>query len=320
MSPKELVITGATGFIGTRLIEHALARGYAVTALVRDPERVAVRKHTRLRIEQWSIGEPLPSVRQADALLYLAAFIPADLSDAHQAAKCFELNTSGALQVAMDAASQDVQQFVHFGSGQVYTPAAEPASETSPAFPVNRASYYLASKLSAEICLLAFGKAKGMPVTALRPASVYGPGMHGKGMVTAFIRALARGQPVIIRDGGAYRVDLVYVDDVASLALEAVAAESEGVFNAGSGQACTSLEVARIIAEVIGADPSLIRVEGEDRDAAAAGFAALNVARAAEQLAYTPRAFRQGIEAWKAETGFADFQSASGKTNTASRI
>ncbi len=313
MTFKELVVTGATGFIGARLIDQALARGYAVTALARDPDRIAARKDARLRTEKWSIGEPLPSVRQAAALLHLAAYIPADLSDAQQAAKCFEINTNGALQVAMDAASQSVRRFVYFGSGQVYTPAPEPASETSPAFPVNRASYYLASKLSAEICLLAFGKATGMSVTIFRPASVYGPGMHGKGMVTAFIRALADGHSVIIRDGGAYRVDLVYVDDVASLALKAVAGESEGVFNAGSGHVCTSLEAAHIIAEVIGADPSLIKVEGEGRDAAAAGFAALNVAKAVDQLAYTPRAFRQGIEAWKAETGFADVQNASGQ-------
>lgn len=313
MTVKELVVTGATGFIGARLIDQALARGYAVTALARDPDRIAARRDAHLRAEKWSVGEPLPSFGQADAVVHLAAYIPADLSDAHQAVKCFEINTYGALQAAMDAASQGVRRFAYFGSGQVYTPAAEPASETSPTFPVNRASYYLASKLSAEICLLAFGKAKAMPVTILRPASVYGPGMHGKGMVTAFIRALARGHPVIIRDGGTYRVDLVYVDDVASLALEAVAGAGEGVFNAGSGHACTSLEAAHIIAEVMGADPALIKVEGEGKDGGAAGFAALNVANAAEQLAYTPRAFRQGIEAWKAETGFADVLSASGQ-------
>ncbi|OAP39792.1 nucleoside-diphosphate sugar epimerase [Sinorhizobium glycinis] len=313
MTFRELVVTGATGFIGTRLIEQALARGYAVTALARHPDRIAARNDARLRIEEWSIGAPLPSLSQADALLHLAAYIPADLSDPRQAARCFEINTNGALDVAIDAASQGVRRFIYFGSGQVYTPAPEPASETSPTFPVSRASYYLASKLSAEICLLAFGKVKAMPVTVFRLASVYGPGMHGNGMVTAFIGALARGHSVIIRDGGAYRADLVYVDDVASMALGTVAGESEGVFNAGSGHACTSLEAAHIIAEVIGADPSLIKVEGEGGGAAAGGFAALDVAKAVEQLAYTPRAFRQGIEAWKAETGFADVLNASGQ-------
>ncbi|MCZ4093981.1 NAD-dependent epimerase/dehydratase family protein [Sinorhizobium psoraleae] len=306
----QLVVTGATGFIASRLIGQALSKGYQVTALARDPDRVAS-KSSRLQIEKWSIGDPLPAVMKADAILHLAAYIPADLTDAHQAAKCFEVNTNGALRVAMDAASQGVKRFVFFGSGQVYTPALVPASETSPAFPVDRASYYLASKLSAEICLLAFGTANALPVTVLRLASVYGPGMHGSGMVPTFIRALGSGRSVVIRDGGRYRVDLVFVDDVVSLALEAVEKEKAGVFNAGSGYGCTSLEAAQIVADILGADPNLVNVDGERGNGSTTGFATLNVAKAAEQLGYSPRAFREGIEAWKAETGLADSRNGS---------
>lgn len=308
MSSKELVITGATGFIGKRLIEHALARGDAVTALVRDPERLAVRKHTRLRSARWSVGDPLPMVEQADALLHLAAYIPADLSDAREAARCFEINTNGALQVAMEAASQGVKRLVFFGSAQVYAPDPGPASETGATFPIHRASYYLASKLAAEICLIAFGKASAMPVTVLRLASVYGPGMHATGMVPAFLRTLVGGRSLIIADGGQYSVDLVYVDDVVTLALGAVEKSVDGVFNAGSGRACTSLEAAQTVADVVGADRFLVGVEAGGPDAAARGFRALDVAKAMKLLDYRPRSFREGIEAWKAETGFGQFE------------
>ncbi|TCN31462.1 NAD-dependent epimerase/dehydratase family protein [Sinorhizobium americanum] len=313
MSRKELVITGATGFVGARLVEEALARGYAVTALVRDPERVAARNVSHLRIEKWSIGDPLPVVGQADALLHLAAYIPADLSDARQAARCFEVNTNGALQVAIEAASQGLKRLVLFGSAQVYAPDPRPASETSATFPVHRASYYLASKLSAEICLLAFGKANAMPVTVLRLASVYGPGMQGTGMVPAFLRTLAGGSPLIIADGGQYSVDLVYVDDVVTLALRAVEKSVDGVFNAGSGRSCASLEAAQTVADVVGGNRALIGVEAAGTDAAARGFRALEVAKAAKHLDYRPRSFREGIEAWKTETGFAEFEDTQGQ-------
>ncbi|ASY60089.1 NAD(P)-dependent oxidoreductase [Sinorhizobium sp. CCBAU 05631] len=313
MSTKHLAVTGATGFIGARVIERALAQGYAVTALVRDPERVAARSGFRLRLEKWSIGNPLPSIGQADALLHLAAYIPADLSDAGQAASCFKINTIGALQVAMEAASQGLRRLVFFGSAQVYAPDPGPASETSATFPVHRASYYLASKLSAEICLMAFGKANAMPVTVLRLASVYGPGMHATGMVPAFLRTLARGRPMIIADGGQYSVDLVYVDDVVTLALRAVEKSADGVFNAGSGCSCASLEAAQAVADVVGADRILIGVEAAGTNTAARGFRALEVAKAAKHLDYQPRSFREGIEAWKAETGFAEFDDAQGQ-------
>ncbi|ACP22646.1 nucleoside-diphosphate-sugar epimerase (plasmid) [Sinorhizobium fredii NGR234] len=307
MCTKQLVVTGATGFVGARVIEHALARGYAVAALVRDPERVAARNDSRLRLERWSVGSPLPVVGQADALLHLAAYVPADFSDAREAARCFEINTNGALQVAMEAASQGVKRLVFFGSAQVYAPDAGPASETSATFP-HRASYYLASKLSAEICLIAFGKANAMPVTVLRLASVYGPGMHATGMVPAFLRTLLGGRSLIIADGGQYSVDLVYVDDVVTLALGAVEKSVDGVFNAGSGRSCTSLEAALTVADVVGADRFLVGVEAGGSDAAARGFRALEVAKAAKLLDYRPRSFREGIEAWKTETGFGQFE------------
>ncbi|WP_026622526.1 NAD(P)-dependent oxidoreductase [Ensifer sp. WSM1721] len=309
----QLVVTGATGFIGSRLIDHALSRGHRVMALARNPDRVKPRENSRFRVAKWSLGDPLPAMTQASAILHLAAHIPADFGDAHEAARCFEVNTNGALQLAMHAASQGVKRFVFFGSGQVYAPTSESASETSAAFPVHRASYYLASKLAAEICLLSFGTANAMPVTVLRLASVYGPGMHGAGMVPTFIRALGSGRSVVIRDGGRYRVDLVYVDDVVSLALAAIEKEQAGIFNAGSGQACRSLEAAQTIAEALGAARDLVNVEGARTDGAALGFAELSVAKAVEQLGYNPRSFRQGIEAWKAETGLADFRSGSGQ-------
>ncbi|WP_027997836.1 NAD-dependent epimerase/dehydratase family protein [Sinorhizobium arboris] len=307
-----LTVTGATGFIGARLIDRALERGCEVTALVRDPERAAVRTGAGLRVERWSVGDPLPPLGRSDAVLHLAAYIPADLSDARQAARCFEINTNGAIHVAMDAASQGVKRFVQFGSAQVYAPGPGPASEASPAFPVHRASYYLASKLAAEICLIAFGKSGAMPVTVLRLASVYGPGMHGTGMVPTFVRTLGSGRSLIIQDGGQYSVDLVYVDDVVTLALDAAEqAEGGGVFNAGSGRASTSLEAAQIVADAVGAERHLISVEGGSVDAQPRGFRALDVSKAASELNYAPLSFREGIEAWRSITGLTDFQDGS---------
>lgn len=303
-----LVVTGATGFIGARLIDRALSRGYEVTALARDPERIATRTGSGLRVERWTIGEPLPPLGQSEAVLHLAAYIPADLSDAREAARCFEINTNGAIQAAMEAASQGVKRFVQFGSAQVYAHGTGPASETSPAFPVHRASYYLASKLAAEICLLHFGKSNAMPVTVLRLASVYGPGMHDTGMVPTFVRTLGSGRSLVIQDGGRYSVDLVYLDDVVTLALEAAERAEGGVFNAGSGRACTSLEAAQIIADAVGVERHLIAVEGGSVDAPPPGFRALDVSKAGKELNYAPSAFRQGIEAWRSLTGLTDFQ------------
>ncbi len=96
-----------------------------------------------------------------------------------------------------------------------------------------------------------------------------------------------------------------------TLALQAVETAEGGVFNAGSGRACTSLEAAQIVADAVGAERHLIAVEGDSTDAAPRGFRVLNVSKAANELSYAPLSFREGIEAWKSMTGLTDFQDGS---------
>ena len=81
-----LVISGASGFVGTRLLEMALAAGWQVTALARkhDHDLWARLAGPRLSIEQWSIedqGQRSDFMAGADAICHLAAFIPPDFSD-----------------------------------------------------------------------------------------------------------------------------------------------------------------------------------------------------------------------------------------------
>ena len=57
---KRVAVFGATGAAGRPLVEQALAEGLEVTALVRDPARVAAR-HERLRVVQGDAADPRPS-------------------------------------------------------------------------------------------------------------------------------------------------------------------------------------------------------------------------------------------------------------------
>jgi putative NADH-flavin reductase len=67
-----LTIFGATGATGTRLVEQALAAGHEVTAVVRDPSRLAVPPQQRLHVLTADAMDPaaiLPAVAHADAVL-----------------------------------------------------------------------------------------------------------------------------------------------------------------------------------------------------------------------------------------------------------
>jgi len=68
----KLTILGATGATGTRLVEQALAAGHEVTAVVRDPARLAVPTQQRLRTVTADVMDPAsitPAVAGADAVI-----------------------------------------------------------------------------------------------------------------------------------------------------------------------------------------------------------------------------------------------------------
>ena len=290
-----LVVTGATGFIGGRLVDKALDRGFEVIALLRDPYAMPQKSNPGLQVKRWQAGEVLPEIRGAQALCHLAAFVPSDFSDPEEAATCFETNVIGAIDLVSQAANQGISKIIYFSSGQIYSSAETCAQEHSLAYPVDRATYYLASKLAGELCIQAAARRRGIDVVVFRLASIYGPGMHSKGMIPNFIRRLSAGEPINLMDGGAYHVDFGYIEDVVDVTFRALASNSTGIFNVGSGVASTALEVAAIVADVLGADRNLIVVEGEARPN---GFAALDVSKARDVFGFKPKRLEEGITSW----------------------
>ena len=292
---SRLVITGATGFIGGRVVEAALERGYEVVALARNPSAISQKSRPGLQVKRWQLGEALPDVRDAHALLHLAGHIPTDFGDPKSAATCFEVNVIGAMEVIGQAADQGIEKFIHFSSGQIYSCEEKSASEDALAYPINRAPYYLASKLAGEICIQSLAKRRKLALTVFRLASIYGPGMHIRGMIPSFIRHLAAREAVTLMDGGTYHVDFAYVEDVIDVTFKALSSDETGIFNVGSGEASTSLDAATIVADALGADRALIQVEGEAREI---GFAALDVTKARDAFDFQPKSLEAGISAW----------------------
>jgi dTDP-L-rhamnose 4-epimerase len=117
---------------------------------------------------------------------------------------------------------------------------------------------YSISKFDQERLVLAFGRDYGIGCCALRYFLTYGPRQSltnpYTGVISIFASRIVNGlSPIVFEDGGQSR-DFVYVDDVASanvLALEDARADGQ-VFNVGSGVATSIIEVARLLAELIG--------------------------------------------------------------------
>ena len=143
-----------------------------------------------------------------------------------------------------------------------------PVPESAPLDPRN---VYAATKLQQEHLAWAFARETGVPVTALRYHNVYGPRMPRDtpyaGVASIFRSALEAGRaPRVFEDGGQTR-DFVHVRDVAHANVLALTAAEPvaGAFNVCSGTPRTVGDMARALADAMGADAPRPEVTGEYR-------------------------------------------------------
>jgi UDP-glucose 4-epimerase len=280
-SRGRLVVTGAGGFIGTRLVQVALAEGWEVTALLRDTTRLSHLECPKLRSVRWAVGDDISNLGLlpgVDAVCHLASFIPPDYADPVHAEQCLRVNALGTLELAQQASEARVGRFV--------------------LFPAYRATYYLTSKLAAELFLHQQSIRKALPIAILRLASVYGDGMSGKGMIAEFRRRISDGREVEIHNGGRHSVDLVHVNDVAAASLRVVENQVDGLLNIGSGESRTSLEVANILVSIMKGNQKCIKVHGDDLLTPSTGFPALNIEKAKRAFDFDPLGLEDGLRLW----------------------
>ena len=166
-----ILVTGATGKIGSRLARRLAQRSDSVRALVRDAGRAAFLREAGVEL---AVGDLLDAaslraaVRGVDAVVHCAAFFRGATAEEARA-----VNDVGTRQLAAAARDAAVKRFVFTSTGLVYgSNGNRPAREDDPCAPTVA---YPASKLAAERFLLSLAT-DGLDVRVLRLPFVYGDG------------------------------------------------------------------------------------------------------------------------------------------------
>ncbi|MFQ5909229.1 MAG: NAD-dependent epimerase/dehydratase family protein, partial [Thermoplasmata archaeon] len=136
----------------------------------------------------------------------------------------------------------------------------EPLGTTEERVP-SPVSVYGFTKLVQEELFAGASRDTGLPAIVLRFGNVFGPGQREgayAGVTTTFLRQIARGEPLTVYEDGEQIRDYVFVEDAVAAALQALDAPIDGVWigNIGSGRPTTVMEVAQIVAEVMGKEVS----------------------------------------------------------------
>jgi len=165
----KILVTGATGKVGSRLSKRLAQRGDHVRALVRDPARAAGLREARIELVEGDllkVDSLALAVRGVDAVVHCAAFFRGATAEQAHA-----VNDLGTQHLANATRAASVKRFLFTSTGLVYGPnGGRPAREDDPCAPIDG---YPASKLAAERFLLAL---EGLDVRVLRLPFVYGDG------------------------------------------------------------------------------------------------------------------------------------------------
>ncbi len=221
------LVTGATGLVGSHIVERLQRDGWLVRALVRDRSRADWLVSRRVELVDGDTREASAFVRSArgvDVVFHCAAAItPSGGWEAYRAP-----NIDGTRN-AVNAASSAGARLLHLSSVAVYGPEGRFAlskdaglQELQPLRPIPDAAWYARSKRESEELVMAAHREGRVWATAVRPCVIYGP--RDRQFIPRVARALHL--PIVPRIGpGTTTMSIVHARSVADVAVRAVTSE-----------------------------------------------------------------------------------------------
>lgn len=302
----DILVTGAAGFIGSKVAEQLLASGAHVTGL--DD----LHDGPDLRLREWRLETLLSSPS--------FAFHQVDISDKDHLEQIFtdrfkgvinlaaragvlpsvqdpltyvNTNLIGTLNVLQRCVETDTTKFVLASSSSVYgstnsIPFREDANTDRPSSP------YATSKKAAEMLAYNYHHLHHIDVTILRYFTVYGPAGRPDMSIFRFVRSIAEGLPLQVYGDGQQSRDYTHVDDIANGTIAALRPAGYDIVNLGSDNPATVLQSIRIIEQILDKEAT---IEYQDRHPADVPATWADITKARTLLRWEPEtSFQDGLK------------------------
>ena len=248
LKDKRVLVTGATGFIGSFLTERLVKQGCKVKILSFDDPHYLKKVMGKIEVIKGDICKPLKIYTgDIDIVFHLAAIaeIKRSLADAKQT---YRVNVSGTYNLLESLKSHRINKFIYVSTASVYgIPRQLPISETHPIEPP-KMNIYAASKYASENLIAAFCISRNIDYSIVRLFNIYGPRQKGDFIVPVILNQVLRHNRIKLNNINTKR-DFLYIADVIEGIIAVTRKGERGVYNIGSGK---ELSIGSLVKEIEG--------------------------------------------------------------------
>ena len=246
-----ILVTGGTGFIGSHLVDTLMARGERVRALVRKTSNISHLREIGTELVVGDLRNPdfVDQSMEGCSVVFHIAAAP-DTAPEKVAHSTNYLGTRNMLEAAL---KRRVQRFIHCSSVAVLGFADMSPLDEDSAYSPSPYSPYSRTKCEAEKMALDYYR-KGLPVTVVRPAQVYGP--RSIGTMGLAVKQIQKGFFPLL-GGGCALLQPIYVQDLVDAII--LAGETDKalgqVYNLAGDEIMSFAQLFVIIADILGVNP-----------------------------------------------------------------
>ncbi len=273
VSKKRFLITGGCGFIGSNFVRYMLEnyQDCFITNLdkltyagnsdnLRDLE-----KDTRYSFIKGDICDPEvvdKSMKNIDTVVHFAAESHVDRSIS-SGTEFVHTNVLGTNVLLENAMKNDIERFIHISTDEVYGSIQKGSFIENDI--LNPSSPYSASKAGSDLLVRSYFTTHGLPAVITRCTNNFGPYQYPEKLIPLFITNLLESRKVPVYGTGKNVRDWVYVlDHCRAIDFIIQKGKTGEIYNIGSGNERTNVEITEKILELLGKDKSMIQFV-EDR-------------------------------------------------------
>jgi dTDP-glucose 4,6-dehydratase len=263
---KQVLVTGADGFIGSHLCESLVKAGANVRALalynsLNDWGWLDNSAYlNQIEVVSGDVRDPFlckQITKDCHTVFHLAALIAIPYS--YIAPNSYvETNVNGTLNMAQACLDNGVQRLMHTSTSEIYgTAQYVPIDEKHPPQPQ---SPYSASKIGADAMAMSYFNAFEMPVSIARPFNTYGPRQSARAVIPTIITQIANGKKEIKLGDTSPTRDFNFVTDTCNGMMEIAQSEQAigETINISCNDEISVQDTLEIIKELMGSDVKFI--------------------------------------------------------------